>query len=135
MYGAFDISTSGMTASRVRLEVSSANIANADSILSPDGTRYEPYRRRAAILAAGDPDSASALGVHVASIETDESPLVPRFEPGSPYADAGGYVLYPNVNVVVEELNAMEAVRNYEANAAAVEATRAMINTALQMIG
>ena len=134
MYGSFDISTSGMIANRVRLETAAANTANASAILSPDGERYEPYRRRDVVLATGDPESGSALGVHVAAIEVDQAPLVPRYEPDSPFADEGGYVMYPNVSIVVEQMNAMEALRSYEANAAAVEATRAMINTALQMI-
>ena len=135
MYGAFDISASGMTASRVRLEVSAANTANANAILSPDGERYEPYRRRSVILAPGGPASGNPLGVHVAAVELDDAPFVPKYEPGSPYANEAGYVMYPNVNVVVEEMNAIEAVRAYEANAAAIEATRSMLNTALQMLG
>ena len=133
MYGALDISTSGLVAQRIRLDVISANIANARTILNADG-EYEPYRRRAVMLAAGDGKTGAAGGVHVAEIKLDDAPLQARYEPNSPYADAGGYVRYPNVNPVVEQVNAMEALRSYEANIAAVEATKSMISVALQIL-
>ena len=133
MYGALDISTSGLVAQRIRLDVISANIANARTLLNADG-EYEPYRRRAVMLAAGDGKTGAAGGVHVAAIELDDAPLQARYEPNSPYADAGGYVRYPNVNPVVEQVNAMEALRSYEANIAAVEATKSMISIALQIL-
>lgn len=133
MYGALDISTSALVAQRVRLDVISGNIANAKTILNADG-EYEPYRRRAVVLAAGDPASGSGQGVHVARIDLDAGPLQPRYEPNSPYADANGYVRYPNVNPLVEQVNAMEAMRSYEANIAAVEATKSMISVALEML-
>ena len=133
MYGALDISTSGMIAQRTRLNIIAANIANARTILNADG-EYDPYHRRFAVLATGDGESGSAEGVHVQSIEIDQSQLAMRYEPDSPYADADGYVGYPNVNSVVEQMNAMEALRSYEANIAAVEATKSMISTALHLI-
>jgi len=86
------------------------------------------------VLAEGDPASGSGQGVHVAGIELDQGPLQPRYEPNSPYADAGGYVYYPNVNPLVEQVNAMEALRSYEANIAAAEATKSMISVALEML-
>ncbi|MHC5113490.1 MAG: flagellar basal body rod protein FlgC [Planctomycetota bacterium] len=133
MYGSLDISTSGLVAQRTRLTVSSANLANARTILNAEGN-YEPYRRRTVVMAEGDPHSGSAKGVHIAAIEIDQGPLRAEYEPSSPYADADGYVHYPNVNGVVEQMNAMEAMRSYEANIAAIEATKSMISVALQMI-
>jgi flagellar basal-body rod protein FlgC len=132
MYGSLDISTSGLIAQRTRLTVISDNVANAKTILNADG-EYEPYRRRSVTLAPGDP-AGGQEGVHVASIELDEAPLARRYEPGSPYADAGGYVLYPNVDPLVEQTNAIEAMRAYEANIAAAEATKSMMSVALQML-
>ena len=133
MYGALDISTSGLIAQRTRLDVISANLANKDTILNADG-EYEPFRRRFLELAAGDADTGSGLGVHIATIEADDGPLRLKYEPDSPYADAEGYVGYPNINSVVEIMNAMEATRSYEVNITAIEATKSMFSAALQIL-
>lgn len=132
MYGALDTSTSGLVAQRTRLTVISNNVANAKTILNANG-EYEPYRRQAVTLSAGD-SRGGRTGVHVASIEADDSPLAPRYEPGSPFADDRGYVMYPNVDPLVEQTNAIEAMRAYEANIAAAEATKSMMSVALQML-
>ncbi len=134
MFEALDISTTGLVAQHTRLNVISDNIANAETILNAKG-EYEPYRRRAAILAAGDAMTGDPAGVSVVEIELDQSDLKMRYEPGSPWADEAGYVGYPNVSVVVEQMNALEAARSYEANISAIEASKAMINAALQIIG
>jgi flagellar basal-body rod protein FlgC len=133
MNGALDISTSALIAQRTRLNVITANIANQKSIINENG-EYEPYRRRFAVFAPGDPARGSADGVHVAAIGIDAGPLRPVLEPGSPYADADGYVYYPNVDPVIEQMNAMEAQRAYEANITAVEATKSMFSVALRLL-
>ncbi|MEO0511698.1 MAG: flagellar basal body rod protein FlgC [Planctomycetota bacterium] len=137
MYGSLDISTSGMIAQRTRLEVISANIANSSAILNAAG-EYEPYRRRVAYLSSGDPSasdpSGRAMGAHVKQIGLDDAPLVPRYQPGSKYADERGYVMYPNVNSANERVDALEAVRAYEANVAAVEASKDMFDQALTLL-
>jgi flagellar basal-body rod protein FlgC len=135
MFGSLDVSTSGLIASRVRMEAISANIANQDAIKNTDG-QYEPFRRRIVSLATGDPSGGrnSELGVHVASIDLDDGPLRMKLEPESPFANADGYVGYPNVDLVTEQMNAMEAQRSYEANITAVEATKSMLTIALQML-
>ncbi|MHC5024971.1 MAG: flagellar basal body rod protein FlgC [Planctomycetota bacterium] len=133
MYGALDISTSGLVAQRTRLNVVAANLANKDTILNAEG-EYEPYRRRFVTLATGDPVRDATTGVHVDSIGIDDGELTPRYEPGSPWADPSGYVYYPNVQMPVEQINAMAATRAYEANITAIEATKSMINVALQLL-
>lgn len=133
MYGSLDITTTGLIASRIRMEASTANIAGQDVLLNAAG-EYEPFRRRIVMLSPGDPSRNSSVGVHVASIELDESPLKMRYEPGSPYADADGYVGHPNIDIVVEQMNLMIAQRCYEANITAAEATKSMISVALQML-
>jgi len=133
MYGSLDISTSGLIAQRTRLTIVAANVANTQSLLNAQG-EYDPYRRRFAVFASGDPAGGSAQGVHVADILTDEGPLRPVLEPGSPYADEDGYVYYPNIYPVIEQVNAMEAARAYEANISAIEATKSMFSVALQII-
>ncbi len=134
MHGSLDISTSGLIAQRTRLNVVAANVANQNTILNENG-EYEPFRRRVAHLGAGDPATGSERGVHVMDIELDESPPLLKYEPGSPFADENGYVGYPNINPVVEQMNAMEAARSYEANIAAIEATKSMTSIALQLLG
>ena len=134
MYGALDISTSGLVAQRTRLNVIAANIAGSKAILNEQG-EYDPYRRRFAVFAAGDPATGSSEGVHVQSIGIDRGDLLPNYEPDSPYADGEGYVYYPNVDTIIETMNAMEAARAYEANITAIEATKSMMSVALQIIG
>ena len=133
MYGSLDISTSGLIANRVRLEAISANIANAGSLVDETG-KYQPYQRRSVTLAPGDPETGAEEGVHVASIDLDTGPPRMKYEPGSPFANSDGYVGYPNVNIVVEQMNAMEAQRSYEANITVVEATKTMMSAALQLL-
>ena len=134
MYGSLDISTSALVAHRVRLEATAANIAGADAIENEAG-EYEPFRRRIVTLASGDPTGDTNEGVHVASIELGDGQYRMKYEPDSRHANADGYVGYPNINIVVEQMNAMEAQRSYEAIITAIEATKSMLSVALQMLG
>lgn len=139
MFGSLDISTSGMTAQRARLTAISANIANRNSI-GPDG---EPYRAKHVYFSQGNPGATTRegreLGVHVAKIEDDPSPFNLRWDPSHPLAQKegpqAGYVRESNVNMVVEQVNAMQAQRAYEANAVAAEATKQMLQQALRLLG
>lgn len=131
MFGMLDIPTSGLVAQRTRHDVIATNVANVRTLENAQG-EYEPFRRRLAILAPGDGDGGA--GVHVREIMIDQGPLVKRYEPGSPFADDSGYVEYPNVELVTERVNALEASRAYEANITAIEATKSMISSALRII-
>lgn len=139
MFGSLDISTSGMTAQRARLTAISANIANRNSV-GPDG---EPYRAKHVYFQTGDPTAASkegrTMGVHIAAIKDDQSPFNLRWDPDSVAAiksgPQAGYVRESNVNVVIEQVNAMQAQRAYEANAVAAEATKQMLQQALRLLG
>ncbi|MCA9310348.1 MAG: flagellar basal body rod protein FlgC [Phycisphaerales bacterium] len=142
MNGSLDISVSGMIAQRTRLNTIAANIANQDAIADAAGNP-NPFRRRIPIFRPGNPDALTAagrsLGVHVAEIDLDESEFRKKWDPSNPYArpegtpDAG-YVYYPNIDPVTEQVNAMEAVRAYEANVRAAEATKTMLAQALRLI-
>lgn len=145
MYGSLDISTSGMIAQRTRLTAISANIANQGSYVRGEDGQWEPYRRRMVMFAPGDPSSTDpsgrgrgGMGVHVADIELDQSPFEYEYNPDSPYAITkgtwAGYVARSNVDPVTEQVNAMEAMRSYEANVAAAEATKSMMAQALRLI-
>lgn len=141
MYGMLDVSTSGMVAQRIRLTAIAANIANKDAVLDENGN-VNPYRARQVLLAPGNPSASSApgreMGVHVASIEIDQSPFNLSHDPSSPlaYQDGPhrGYVPSSNVNPVMEQVNALEASRAYEANVVAAEATKTMMAQALRLL-
>lgn len=142
MFGSLDISTSGMIAQRERMASIAANIANRNTVLDADGN-VNPYRRRMVHFAPGDPSASTAegrsMGVHVAKIEIDQSDFNYEWDPTNPYAfkdgSRAGYVPSPNVNSVVEQINAMEASRAYEANVVAAEATKTMLAQALRILG
>lgn len=138
MYGVLDISTSGLIAQRIRLSAISSNIANRDTLLNAQG-EYDPYRRREVIFEPGDPTAKTAqgqaMGVHVAEISINEHALRQRWDPGSPYdTDGDGYIQVPDIDPVFEQVNAMEAVRAYEANIAAADATKQMVAQALRLL-
>lgn len=141
MYGSLDISTSGMTVQRARMASIAANIANRSTILDEKGN-VNPYRARQVVFAPGDPQASSpegrALGVHVAGIKIDQGEFNYRWDPTNPYAiqkgEKRGYVPEPNINPVIEQLNAMEASRAYEANVVAAETTKQMIAQALRLL-
>lgn len=134
MYGAMDISVSGMVAQRTRLETIASNIANS-------GT--PKYRAREVFFTPGDPSSSSAagrrLGVHVSEIQQSKRPLSPvRHDPTDPNAEQEGpykgWVMGSNVNTTLEQLNAIRATRSYEANVIVAEATKVMISQGLRLI-
>lgn len=131
MFNALDISSSALRAQRTRLDTIAANIAavgKAGNAASP------PYRRRFAVFEPGRPEDPAAPGVHVREVALDRSPFRVAHEPGHPLADKDGNVLYPNVDVAVEVVNAMEASRAYEANVTAMEVTKSMINASLRLL-
>ncbi len=134
MFHTLDISTSALIAQRTRHEVLASNIANKDTIKGPDG-EYAPFRRRIPIFAPGDPSTGSANGVHVQEIMLDDAPLRQVFDPGHPFANADGYVSYPNIDTTHELVNAMEASRAYEANITVAESTKTMYQNSLRILG
>lgn len=143
MYGAFDISTSGMIAQRTRLEAIAANLANQTTVDRDPSGNPVPYQRRIVEFAPGDPAARTAggqaMGVHVRGISLDPTPGKPgKYDPDSPDAWKSGpykgYVATTNVNPVIEQINALDAQRAYEANVVAAEATKQMIGTALRLL-
>lgn len=137
MYGGLDISVSGMIAQRTRVDSIAANIASKDAVADPAGGT-SPFRRKIAILMPGDPSAKTPegrkLGVHVSEIAEDQSEFRKVYDPGNKFADKDGYVLYPNVDPVMENVNLLEAARAYEANVTAAEATKAMVAQALRIL-
>jgi flagellar basal-body rod protein FlgC len=136
-----DISTSALTAQRMRMDVISENIANADTTRTDNG---EPYRRRSVVLSQKQGTSFSSYyedaksatvgrGVCVSEIVEDESDFILEYDPTHPDADADGYVSYPNVDEVEEMIDMMSATRSFEANVTALNATKSMAMKALEI--
>ena len=115
-------SGSGLHAERMRMDVISANIANANSVRTPG---QEAYKRRIVVLEANDE------GVKVQRLIEDEAPLRAVPEPDNPFAVENGMVYYSNVNPIYEMVNLMSATRAYEANVAAFNASKSMLQSAL----
>jgi len=141
MYGALEISVSGMVAQRRRLETVSANLAIANAPV--DHSNPDAFRRRVALLQPGASERGAGLGVRVAQIALDQAPFRKVYDPGHPMASkvtdparglVEGYYDVPNIDPVIEELNAMEASRAYEANVMAAEAVKTMLGQALRLI-
>ncbi|MCG3180678.1 MAG: Flagellar basal-body rod protein FlgC [Phycisphaerae bacterium] len=132
MFGALDISTSGLTAQRVRLNTVAANIANANSTRDASGA-LRPYRRQVPLFAEAMDRAGRPRGVQVTEIAHDPSEFRKVYDPGHPDA-VDGYVSYPNVDMATEYVNALEATRAYEANITAIEATKAMLSASLRLL-
>jgi flagellar basal-body rod protein FlgC len=134
---ALDVNASGLTAQRKRVEVSSANLANSQTTRTDEGGAYR--RKDVIFQTASFQDSlGTALGkgvegVEVSDVVDDPRPFDRRYEPGHPDADKEGYVAYPNVNVMEEMANLVEASRSYEANIAAIGIVKTMINRTLDL--
>ncbi|QDU33163.1 Flagellar basal-body rod protein FlgC [Poriferisphaera corsica] len=133
MFGSLDISTSALVAQRTRMETISANLANKDTILNPKN-EYEPYRRRMVVFGEGDARTGKDGGVHVQEILLDDAPFKKFLDPSNKFADEEGYIYKPNIDSAIEQINALEAARSYEANITAAEATKSMLQTSLRLL-
>ncbi len=130
-----DISGSALTAQRLRMDVISENIANAETTQTDSG---EPYRRKVCTLSErGSFQDALGKavngGVVVSSIVEDASDFELEYDPDNPLAGEDGYVRMPNVDEVEEIIDLMEATRSYEANVTALNATKSMAIKALEI--
>ncbi|MBH0111925.1 flagellar basal body rod protein FlgC [Novosphingobium sp. YJ-S2-02] len=126
------VSASGLRAQSLRMRVIAENIANSDSVATKaDG---DPYRRRVATFSAEVDRATGATGVSVSSIEADKSSFPRVYQPGSPVADADGYVEQPNVNPLIEAADMKAAQRSYEANLNAIESARGMTMRTIDLL-
>jgi flagellar basal-body rod protein FlgC len=138
MFSALDISTSGLVAQRMRMIQISNNIANIKSTHTAKGEKV-PYQAKTAVFQAEESHAAGgAAGVKVSSIETVPSEPLWRREPNHPDAmKAGphaGEVAYPNIDMMSEFTNALEAARSYEANLGAMDITKNMEQQTLKIL-
>jgi flagellar basal-body rod protein FlgC len=138
---AFQISASGMTVEKTRLDVTAVNLANVHSTRSADGTLFRPMRVVSQQSAASFSSTMASMGTvslggsEVASIEEAASSPRAVYEPGHPQADEKGFVQYPGVDQVGEMVTLMTAVRSYEANVIAMNAAKTMAAKALDIGG
>jgi flagellar basal-body rod protein FlgC len=126
------IAASGLKAQSGRMRVISENIANADSTASTPGGN--PYQRKIPTFRVALDRELGAEVVELGRVEKDKSAFASKFEPGHPAANAAGYVLTPNVNSLVEQMDMREAQRAYEANLNVVGAARRMIARTLDIL-
>lgn len=145
----FNISGSGMTAERFRLDVVAENIANIHTTRTPDNKG--PYRRKLTVFQEktygnsfkGVLETAingrimatkkPYLGVRVTEVIEDKTELTPSYDPTHPDANEDGYVMLPNVDLVKETVDAMSATRAYEANITAFNALKSMAQKAMEI--
>lgn len=137
MFSAFRslrISSSGLSAERLRMDTISSNIANANTTRGEDGG---PYRRKVAVfqenLDQASNDENKLLGVKAVGIEEDTSSFQKVYDPTHPDADADGYVTMPNVNILNEMADLITATRAYEANVTAMDSEKSMFTKALEI--
>jgi flagellar basal-body rod protein FlgC len=137
MLNTLAISTSGLIAQRLRMDTIAGNIAHANTTQNERG-EPAPFQRRLVVLQAETDSAATPAGGARVSAEVHiDTHTPPRkvYQPGHPHADQDGYVAYPNVNVITEFVNAMEAARAYEANLSAMQLTREMIDNSFKILG
>jgi flagellar basal-body rod protein FlgC len=135
------ISSSGLSANKKRLEAINSNIANAQTTRTAEGGPYrkkevvfgaEPARQNFSDILEGTLDN-EASEVHVTEVVSSNKPPLLKYDPHHPDANADGYVALPNVNVMEEMADMIEASRAYEANVTAMNATKAMAMKALEI--
>lgn len=143
VFNSMNVSATGMTAQRLRMDTISQNIANINTTRTDEGG---PYRRKTVVfeeigsknsfnnmLNGYLKDYASMGGVKVSKITEDKSPFISVYDPTHPDANADGYVFMPNVNSLEEMTNLISANRSYEANITAFNANKTMIAKALDI--
>ncbi|RCW53357.1 flagellar basal body rod protein FlgC [Halanaerobium sp. ST460_2HS_T2] len=139
MFKGIDISASGLTAQRLRMDTISSNISNAETTRDEDGNTY---RRKVPIfrqkienqMGSGiNSDNLKSAGVEVAEIAEDQSPFRLEYRPEHPDANEDGYVELPNISIMTEMVNMIDATRAYEANIQAISNYKSMANSALNI--
>lgn len=147
IFGALNASASALTAQRLRMDVVSSNIANAQTTRASVNANgeVEPYRRKMVVFEPKDGSFQSFLqkasnssssvsgGVEATKIIEDNAPFKVVYNPNHPDANADGYVQLPNVDPLKEMVDLMSATRSYEANVTALNATKNMLLKALEI--
>ncbi len=125
------VASSALRAQQSRMRVIAENIANADSTSAVQGG--DPYRRQVPIFQA-QKLAGGVNGVKMGRVEPDKTDFKSEYQPGSPSADAQGYVKMPNVDPLIEALDMRDAQRAYEANLNVIETSRSMQSRTLDLL-
>lgn len=139
MFSALDISTSALVAQRTRLNAISSNLANMSTTRNEAG-ELAAYQPRFTVFQTDDNvrSPEGAVGVKVSSIEIAATEPRWKFQPGHPDAlqegPKKGWVAYPDINMVQESVDALEATRAYEANVGVIEVTKSLNQTTLRIL-
>jgi flagellar basal-body rod protein FlgC len=143
LFDAINTAATGLSAERLRMDVTAENLANAQTTKGADG---KPYQRKVVALqeAGGGPGFGATLGsamkggsgggVRVAGISADTTPNRLVYDPGHPDADARGYVSMPNVQPVTEMVDLISASRGYEANVTVMQTAKQMFSKTLEIL-
>ncbi|MCT4596343.1 MAG: flagellar basal body rod protein FlgC [Vallitalea sp.] len=140
-FSSMNVSATGLTAQRLRMDVISQNIANVNTTKTKNGG---PYKRKVLLfeeqkgnefqnMLDNSLESYASSGVKISKIIEDTKPLKKIYDPSHPEADKSGYVLLPNVDTVEEMVNMISANRSYEANVTALNAAKSMAMKALEI--
>lgn len=146
IFTGFNASASGLTAQRLRMDVVSSNIANAQTTRATvnEAGEYEPYKRKLVTMAPSNQGfktflnqaidkSGNSQGVKVTGITEDQEPFKMTYDPIHPDANEAGYVQLPNVDPLKEMVDLMSVTRSYEANVTSLNATKSMLMKALEI--
>lgn len=132
-----EVSASGLYAQRKRMDTIASNLANIETTRTENGG---PYRRKMVVMSTKPPDrgfgdilNSTVEGVQIEDVVEDQSPFKKVYNPSHPDANDEGYLLKPNIDLVVETTNMMMAKRAFEANIAVIKATRKMAIKALEI--
>jgi len=132
-----ETSASGLYAQRKRMDIIASNLANIETTRTEKGG---PYRRKMVVMRTKEVDqdfdemfNSSVKGVQIEDIVEDQTPFKKVYNPSHPDADSDGYLQKPNVDLIVETTNMLMAKRAFEANIAAIKATRQMVIKALEI--
>jgi flagellar basal-body rod protein FlgC len=144
LFDMMSISASALTAERQRAEITSANLANAETTHTENGG---PYVRKQPVFGtshsspfqtvlnhAGRFGGAPSGTVQLTDVIDDKTPPVMRYEPGNPDADKDGYVAYPAINPVMEMVDLMGATRAYQLNSSAITAAKQMMQQSIDIL-
>ncbi len=145
LFDAIGIAGTGLTAERVRMDVTAENLANADTTKAANG---QPYKRQDVVLAQiGSGGFGGALsgaiqasgaqpsaGVEVAGIVSDPTPDQQVYNPSSPEADAHGYVKMPNVSTVTEMTNLISEQQSYQSDVTAMQTAKSMFTSTIGLL-
>jgi len=146
LFDAIGIAGSGLTAERIRMDVTAENLANANTTKAANG---QPYQRQEVELEqAGTSDFGGALtsaiehsgssptpgGVEVTGIVSDATPDQQVYDPGSPEADAQGYVKMPNISTVTEMTDLISESQSYQSDVTAMQTAKSMFTTTLGLL-